>query len=339
MASMDIFSGDAFSLTSLSGMIDRRDYVPQFLGGMGLFTPEPVTQSDFWIDERDGVVGLIQTSERGSAPEPTRRDERKARPFKVPRIAKETTLYATEIAGLRAFGTESENDRVMGEYVRRMDKVRNYVELTQENMRLGAIQGIVLDADGSTVIYNYFTEFGITPTADIDFGLTTDTTDVLGICRALKRDMVRASKGAMTMASSVHAVVGDTFFDNLVTHPNVEGYYRQWTTAPALQAEAFGGFTFGGITFHNYRGTDDNSTVAVGLNEAKFFPVGAQEVFSHVMAPADEFAPYVGASGQNTYAMNIVDRDRQAWTRGEVYSYPLMLCKRPEVLRSGVGNT
>ena len=335
MASMNVFETDAFSLASLSGMIDRRAYVPQFLNSLGVFTAEPVNQSSVWIDERDGVIGLIETSERGTAPEPTRRDLRKARPFQVPRIAKEATVKAAEIAGLRAFGSETESDRVMTEYVKRMDKVRNAVELTQEHMRLGALQGKVLDADGSTVIYNYFTEFGITEAAAVSFELDVATTDVLGICRNLVRSMVRSGKGAVTVGTTIHAIVGDAFFDALVVHPNVEGYYRQWSAAPALQAAAFGGFTFGGITFHNYRGTDDNSTVAVGVDEAKFFPVGAQDVFAHIMAPADEFMPYVGASGQNTYAMNIVDRDRQAWTRGEVYSYPLFMCKRPEVLRKG----
>lgn len=336
MANMNIFEGDAFSLMSLSGAIDRVDYVPQFLGGMGLFTPEAVTSSDVWIDERDGVVGLIQTSSRGAAPEPTSRDDRKARPFKVPRITKEATLYAAEIAGLRAFGSESEQDRVQTAYLHRMAKVRNHVELTHENMRLGAIQGKVLDADGGT-IYDYFTEFGIAEPAAVSFELDVATTDVNGLCRNLVRGMVRSGKGAITVGTKIHAVVGDAFFDALIIHPNVEKFYINWQAAQALRtgSEAFGDFEFGGITWHNYRGTDDNSTVAVGVDDAKFFPVGGTEIFSHIMAPADEFMPYVGASGQNTYMMNIVDRDRQAWTRGEIYSYPLMMCRRPEVLRKG----
>jgi hypothetical protein len=32
--------------------------------------------------------------------------------------------------------------------------------------------------------------------------------------------------------------------------------------------------------------------------------------------------------GQDTYAMNIPYRDRQAWTGGELYSYPLYFCQR-----------
>jgi hypothetical protein len=77
--------------------------------------------------------------------------------------------------------------------------------------------------------------------------------------------------------------------------------------------------------------------VAIAATEAKFFPVGASGVFKKAMAPA-EFGPYVNTLGMDTYGINIPDRDRQAWTRGEIYSYPLYLVQRPEVLRKGVSS-
>jgi hypothetical protein len=35
------------------------------------------------------------------------------------------------------------------------------------------------------------------------------------------------------------------------------------------------------------------------------------------------------------YVLPIPDRDRRMWWKMEVYSYPLYLCVRPEVLLSG----
>jgi hypothetical protein len=96
---------------------------------------------------------------------------------------------------------------------------------------------------------------------------------------------------------------------------------------PRIDFDRVGTHSPGGITWHNYRGTDDNSTVAIAPDEAKFFPVGARDVFKKAQAPA-EFGPYVNSLGQDTYAMNIPDRDRQAWTGGELYSYPLYFCQR-----------
>jgi hypothetical protein len=339
MANMNIFEGDAFGLISLSGAIDRVDYAPGFLGSLGLFSPDPVSNSTVWIDERDGEIQLVPTSPSGAPPEELVKDDRKARPFRVPRIAKGATLYAREIASIRAFGSENEQERVQTEYMRRLARVRQDVEVTHEHMRLGALQGILLDADGSTVIYNYFTEFGITPAADVSFDLDDDDADVAGIARQLARSMARSSRGAIGMGATIHALAGDEFYDALINHPQVRETYLNWSAAADLRDQAaFGAFTYGGVTWHNYRGTDDNSTVAIDVDEAKFFPMNAPGVFSHIMAPADEFMPFVGAPGQSVYAMNILDRDRQAWTRGEVYSYPLMICKRPEVLRTGTLN-
>lgn len=337
MATLDIFNGDAFQLTSLSSAIDRVPYLPTFLGGLGIFQAEPVNQRSIWVDERDGALSLIQTSANGAPPKELERDTRKARPFLVPRIAKGTTVYAAEIAGLRAFGTESEQAAVMSEYMRRLQRVRNDVELTKERMRLGALKGSVLDADDS-VIYNYYTEFGIAPAADQTFDFTDNTADFPAFCRDVKRGMARSAKGAMAMGSTVHALAGDGYFDAIIAHPSVNKLWLNWQAAAELRGiDPFDQFTVGGITFHNYRGTDDNSTVAVATNKAYFFPMGANGIFSEVMAPADEFMPFVGAPGQAVYAMTIRDRDRDAWVRGELYSYPLFMCKRPEVLRYSTG--
>lgn len=336
MANMNVFETDAFSLMSLSGAIDRMDYKPGFLGELGIFERDTVTQSDVWIDVRDSELSLIPTSPRGAPPGELAKDSRSAVPFQVPRITKGSTLNALEVAKIRQFGTESEAERVQAEYARRLMRLRQDVEVTQEHMRLGALQGILLDADGSTVIYNYFTQFGITPAADVSFELDVDTTDVAGVARALARSMARSSRGAIGTGATIHALCGDAFYDALIAHPQVRQTYLNWSAAADLRDQAaFGAFTYGGITWHNYRGTDDNSTVAIATDEAKFFPMNAPGVFSHVMAPADEFMQYVGAPGQDTYAMNILDRDRGAWTRAEVYSYPLMMCRRPEVLRTG----
>lgn len=335
MASMDVFNTDPFSLIALSSAIDRMPYKPGFLGTLGIFEPEPVNQSTIWVDERDGAINLIPTTPRGAPPVPLVRDSRKARNFKIPRLAKQFRVYATEIAGMRAFGSDSEQEMVMREYSRRMQRANDDLELTFENMRLGALKGILLDADGST-IYNYFTEFGITPAADVSFALTTDTTDVAGIARQLSRSMARSAKGAMGAGASVHAIVGDAFYDALIAHPQVRQTYLNWSAASDLRDQAaFGDFKYGGVVWHNYRGTDDNSTVAVGTNEALFFPVNAPGVYSQVMAPFDEAMEYVGTRGQRSYAINFVDRDRGFWTQGEVYAFPLFMSKRPEVIRKG----
>ena len=338
MASMDIFNNSAFSMTSLSGVVNKLDYQPQLLGELGLFEPMPVRTRTVFVDRRDGGLKLIPTSSTGSAPSELAEDDRDAVPLKTVRLAKGFTLYAAEVQDIRAFGSETELMQVQAEYLRRLARTRADVELTHEYHRLGALQGKLLDADGSTVIYDYFSQFGVTEASAINFALTTPGTDVRGKCAEVIRAMARSAKGAFTTATTVHALVGDTFYDLLINHDQVVATYTGWAAATDLRrGEAFQAFTYAGITFHNFRGTDDNSTVAVATGEAKFFPIGASGVFKKAMAPA-EFGPFVQTPGVDTYALNIPDRDRQAWTRGEIYSYPLYICQQPQVLRKGVAS-
>ena len=195
MATLDAFNSDLFSLTSLSGKVDKLDYVPGLIGSLGIFEATPVRTRTVWVDRRAGEVNLIQTSANGAPPEELARDSRSAVPLKAVRLAKGATIYADEIASWRAFDTESEQTVVMTEYARRMARVRQDMEYTHEKHRLGALQGILLDADGST-IYNYATEFGESIPAATSFELDVNTTDVRGICNALVRSVARAAKGA-----------------------------------------------------------------------------------------------------------------------------------------------
>ena len=65
MASMDIFNNSAFSMTSLSGVVNKLDYQPQLLGELGLFEPMPVRTRTVFVDQRDGSLTLIPTSATG----------------------------------------------------------------------------------------------------------------------------------------------------------------------------------------------------------------------------------------------------------------------------------
>jgi hypothetical protein len=340
MATMDVFKADGFSMMELSSMVEDMDYNPQMLGSMNLFTPSPVRQKTVFIDRESDTLNLIGFSERGAPPEQNSRYSRNMLPLTIPRLAVQDTVWAHEIAGLRATGTESELMSVQREVTKRLASMRQKVEYTKEYLRLAAIQGLALDpADGSTY-YNYYTEFGVTQDTATSFELDQAGTDVAGICRELVRSIMRSAKGAWVMGqSSVHALVGDDFFDALVTHPNVEKFWVNWQASAELRnIDPFSEFTFGGITFHNYRGSDDNSEIAIAVAEAKFFVVGGDGIFVEAMAPADEFMPYVNTLGQSVYAVQELDSAFAAtprFAKYHVHSYPLMYCQRPGTLRRG----
>ena len=89
----------------------------------------------------------------------------------------------------------------------------------------------------------------------------------------------------------------------------------------------------------NYRGTDDQSTVAIPTAECKFFPLGAEDFFDYAMGPHETFAQ-VNQPGQNLFSDIIFEREgnraQSRWARVETYSYPLFMCKQPRALRKAV---
>ena len=112
----------------------------------------------------------------------------------------------------------------------------------------------------------------------------------------------------------------------------------RWSDARALrdgsQGAAFDSFDFAGITWLNYRGSDDNSTIKIADDKVKFFPVGAPGIFREAMAPG-ETVDWVNTPGKPVYVLPIFDQLRRRWWKMETYAYPLFICTRPEVLLSG----
>ena len=331
MPSMDVFNADAFSMNSLTRAVNHEPYVPGFLGNLGLFEVEPVATETVQVENRSNVLSLIPTSPRGSAPTTRTEEKRNLRNVSTVRIAKDDPIYASQIQNLRAFGSESELATVQGEWARRTSRLMRDVELTWENMRLGAVQGIVTDADGSTII-DWYDFWGVSQPGEIDFELDDATTDVRGKCSTVVRAMARAAGGSFLPTTRVYGLAGDTFWDDLVKHAMVRETYLYQQGAQLREQSAFGMLDFAGITFVNYRGTDDASTVAISTSKCKFFPVGAIDMFGVAFSPGESF-DVVNTMGLPLYNMMVRDLDRNMWVKSEVYSYPLFLAYKPLCLQ------
>lgn len=339
MAHMDVFNDDAFSLVHMSEKVDRIPTVPTFLGSLGIFEEESSDTNIISIEQQAQTLNLISTSQRGTAPPMGTTDRRQLRNFNIPRIAKADQVFAHEIQGVRAYGTQSELESVMAKIAMKQRRLMTDMNLTEEYHRLGAIQGILLDADGLTTIYNWFTEFGISQPGEIDFDLDNASPAsgaLMQVIDAARRTAIRAL-GAMYVPGQVEFLwlCGDTFFDQFTQHPEVRETYLQWEAAASLRdSKAFSTFRFGSMNWHNYQGTDDNSTVAIPATKAKLVIRGVPGLFRRVNGPHDSMQ-YANTMGQRYYANLIRDRDRDMWVQPELYAYPLHICTRPEVLLRG----
>ena len=329
----DIFMSNLFSTTSLTTTVNEMPYVPGNLGGMGIFAESGVTTLTVAIEKKGNTLSLIQTSPRGAPAEERVRAKRDMRDLRTSHLVKNVTIFADQVQGVRSFGGgPGDLETVEAVFRQEAGLVLSEMDMTLENMRLGAVKGVITDADGST-IYNLFTEFGVSQLSEFDFELDDAAIDVRAKCMQLRRLMTKELKMGNSMPGfKIHAVCSDEFFDGIISHASVKTAWERWQQGEALRTDyTYQQFEHGGIVFENYQ-TSDDDTVGVTANKAHFFPSNVPGLFKTVYSPADRVTT-VNTLGLPRYAFPRMDDDQNPrWIGAELQSNPLCFCTRPRTL-------
>jgi hypothetical protein len=317
-------------MTSLTSAINL---LPNMYGRteeLKLFPQKSVHTRSIAVEERNGVLSLLPTQNPGAPSTYGSSDKRKLRSFTIPHIPHDDVVLPEEVQGIRAFGSETELQAMANVITDHLQSMRNRHAITLEHLRMGALKGIVLDADGSALV-NLYDEFGITPKV-VSFALGTTTTDVKKKCLEVLRHIEDNLRGEYM--TSVRCLVSPEFFDALTSHKNVKEAYDRWQDGAAFRDDMRSGFTFGGITFEEYRGQATDPTGAVrkfiAEGEGHCFPIGTSESFVTYFAPAD-FNETVNTLGLPIYAKQC-PRKFDRGTDLHTQSNPLPMCLRPGIL-------
>lgn len=324
---LDVFKGDAFSFTELLTAINKIPFVPTRIGQMGLFSMQPTTTLTVAVEMQNGVLTLVPTAPRGSRGEAKNVEKRTVRDFRTVHLPQTVSVMADEVQGIRVMGSQTETETAMSYLNRKMAVARRDLDLTHEYQRIGAIKGTVLDANGSTVIYNYFTEFGVSQTT-ISMELDVDATKVRGLCQSVQR--ASEDKLGGVMMSGMHAFCGSTFFDALVDHPAVQETFKYSGSNGELRKNQRMAFEFGGIVFEEYRGSV-GGTPFIAATEAFAFPLGVPDMFISYFAPAD-YMETVNTEGLPFYMSRPHELPFGKGLEYEVQSNPLHMVTRPEAV-------
>jgi hypothetical protein len=301
------------------------------------FEPVRATTDTVYVISRQKYVNLIRSTLRGAPIEMAQPDDKNARPLKIPRFAKGDKLFAHELANIMPLEDETETDRAAAEVAKKQEKLIADAEATMEYQRLGALKGILLDTDASTLV-NFWTEFGITPPSDIDLTLDNAALTIGQIRTAIQTNVTipiaRASGAGNDPRFRIRAICGDTFWNTLISHPAIEATYMNYVAAAELRGEKlWGSFSFAGIDWFHYRGTDDGTTISISTNKAHVFPVGVPGMWQHVMGPMNESLPLINQPGRRYYPFLEKDKsEKQQWVQPEIYVYPLFVNARPDLV-------
>jgi ATP-dependent protease ClpP protease subunit len=242
---------------------------------------------------------------------------------------------ADEVQNVRAFGSENMLEGVQAVVNQRLAEMATKMDATLEHLRIGAIKGQILDADGTAVIYDLFTEFGVTAHTEIDFDLD-NATPAPGVIKKKCHDIRRKIEDELGAQpyEHIHAICGADFFDDLITHSEVAKAYNRYLDGAFLrQGQARGSFEYSGIVFEEYRGRV-GTVDFTDASKVYFFPVGVPGLFRQYNAPAD-FVETANTIGLPRYAKQAVDQQFARWVMLHVQSNPLPICTRPRVLIKG----
>lgn len=338
----DIFdTNPAFTLGSMTAAMREVSYVPSYISQLGLFQVEAIDTLSVAIEKADKeALVLVPSSPRGSPGSTRDHAKRSMRSLRVPHFQRDDAIYADEVQGIRAFGTERQVETLQGKIARKAATHSQDFALTEEYHRLNIIKGgNLLDSDGS-VLYNYATEFGESLPAEIDFDLD-NASPADGILRERCANIYEAMGETLDGLpfSGIRAICGGTFFKQLIKHPEVRDTYKGYADAAMLRAGfvnsgalsnssgLLGTFEFGDITWSWYRG---GSNVSVDATKAHFVPVGVPGLFRTIYAPADYFET-VNTMGQRLYAHQYESANGKL-RHLEFQSNALHYCTRPRVL-------
>jgi hypothetical protein len=247
----------------------------------------------------------------------------------IPSIPVNGAVLADDVQGVRAFGSEDAIEAVADVVNDKLALMKESLEVTKEYHRIGAIQGVTYDADGTTVIYDFFDEFDLTE-EEFEFDFSEENNVKLNSL-AIQRYIEDILGG--TTYTGIKCLCGSEFFDQLVTCAEVKAAYDRWKEGQHLRDSGFRQpFEYADIMFEEYRGSVGN-VAFIEPDVARFYPEGVPDLFEEIYAPAP-FMETVNTKGLPMYAK----KEPMKWDLGvelHAQTNPLIMCNRPQVLVKG----
>ena len=253
-----------YTSSDLTEEVNRYPNQFGYLNALGWFPSEPKSSIYVRIDYKDGEIYVLADQPRGAPGDMGANDTQGGVILQIPHfpaIDKISVADADNVLEvINGQVTEVSMDR---EVSRKLAKIRMKHSITREFIRIGALKGLIKDGRGKT-LYDLYTVFNITQ-KQVDFALTTSTTDVIAKCEEVTDHITTNLKGEVK--SGVEIVVDKNFFNAFITHPNVEKYWTQTQNSAVYQAQQLSrqniagnwgrvfDFGVGGIVLREYKGS------------------------------------------------------------------------------------
>lgn len=329
----NLLPGTQFRLTQDTRAINQ---IPNLYGRIneeGIFPATPIPTTSVRIAKINGVLSIIPAVARGAAPFLNENETRDVRILPLLHYPIMDKIQGEDVQNVVDWTTGTTMDTITDKVMRSMRNIRNKHAITKEWSCMGALKGLVINDDLSTLV-DLYTEFNVTKKT-VTIPLSTATTDVRAYCFEIVRHIEDSLMG--DVMNGVDCWCSQELFDALIGHKFVRESYLNY----AEGQERVGGdvrknFTYGGIKFSEYRAvaTDRSGTSRkfITANYGHAFPRGTMDTFEIFYGPPVlNSLNQANVNGQEMFALQTPDpKGRYIELDTEMNILPI--CRRPAVL-------
>lgn len=322
----NLLEADDFGVMAMTEAINALPVVPQRIGSMNLFPEEGIPTTSVGIEMMGSTLKVIPVGVRGVMPQASSQPKRSLKSLEIPHLPKNDTINATQVQNVRGFGNDSEEaalEAVASVVNSRLAILKSEHELTWEWMRIRALQGQILDADGASIVVDYFDFFDVARitvnwnTASID-GLKNACLDLIEFT---------GTEATGTPVSRVHVLCGRDMWRKLVTSAETKDAFKLFQDSSFQRTQTFQAFEYAGVMFEPLMGKI-GAVPFVPDAEGASFPVAP--LYGRFNAPAN-FSEAVNTNGLPLYSKQ---EPLRFGTGYEIHtqSNPLFFCRKPRTL-------
>lgn len=307
-------------------VVDRTDsliVIPNTVGitnALGLFTPTYSSQKNIEIVRSTRKSHILEDRNWDERNQTIAGREHDSLLLKIPHFPADDSITPNDVDGIVRAGSLSEFaelDTVASVRADKMIDLREAHALTLEAARMQMITTGTVYSPRSTVVTNFYTEFGVTRTEiDVDFAGAADPRGTINTAKKASRNALRDGQAGTVRAFVV--LCSDTFYMALQQNAFVTDAFKYVDQGQAQQillgkggADVAGldarfeqmslfGCTFINVGEAGYENAAGTFVPFIPEGDAYMLPVGVRDMFKTYFAPANRFSS-INRPSQGSY--------------------------------------
>lgn len=324
---MPLSNDRQYGVRPMTEAINKLPTTPTIIRDLGLFKPEYLSTTYVDISVKHGKTTLIEAVPRGTPGKPVNERYDDSQPFKILHLPKDDAVRADDVQNVRVFGSDNKAEAVATKVNDKLTSMKSDMEYTREHLMLGALQGKLIDKDGTTVLVDIYKRFGLTRKS-FNWALSSAATEVGKDIDTAKRYL--STKRGGEAVSGWYVLASPEFMDALIYHKSIKELYARYQDGEVYRTGATEiGFKHKNIEFITYDHVFE-SGLQIPTGEAIILPKGTRQSFKEYFAPAD-MNTTVNTIAKPYYASRERLKHDKGWSL-HTQTNPLPLLLRPDLV-------